>query len=107
MQFTIIFAAIATLNMAAASPSQRAHLRALNNLCPGIDSPLCCETDVDGVVDLTCESRKWDFTIQSPVACSVALLSVSSLSNYLRFPPQPRGLRRPSPISRRPAPRPV
>ncbi|KAI8632141.1 fungal hydrophobin-domain-containing protein [Xylariaceae sp. FL1651] len=28
----------------------------LGNLCPGIDSPQCCQTDVDGIIDLTCES---------------------------------------------------
>ncbi|KAI1079234.1 hydrophobin-like protein [Whalleya microplaca] len=32
----------------------------LGNLCPSVDSPLCCQTDVDGLIDLTCESPSED-----------------------------------------------
>lgn len=28
-------------------------------LCPALDTPLCCQLDVDGVLDVTCESREF------------------------------------------------
>lgn len=54
MQFTILaFAA-----MAAAIPAMIQE-RAPGSVCPALDTPLCCQADVDGVVDLTCEARKY------------------------------------------------
>ncbi|KAM0712343.1 hypothetical protein Q7P37_011438 [Cladosporium fusiforme] len=34
--------------------------RAPINLCPALDTPQCCQLDVDGVIDLTCESPESD-----------------------------------------------
>lgn len=54
MQFTILaFAA-----MAAAIPAMIQE-RAPGSVCPALDTPLCCQADVDGVVDVTCEARKY------------------------------------------------
>jgi hypothetical protein len=52
MQFTTLaFAAFAALTSAAAVR------RAPIDLCPAIDTPQCCQVDVDGVADLSCEAR--------------------------------------------------
>lgn len=54
MQFTILaFAA-----MAAAIPAMIQE-RAPGSVCPALDTPLCCQADVDGVADVTCEARKY------------------------------------------------
>lgn len=51
MQFLVLaFAALA-----AASPAIK--LRAPIQVCPALDTPQCCQADVDGVLALTCESR--------------------------------------------------
>jgi hypothetical protein len=60
MQFTTFaFAAFAALTSAAAiekrSPLEQ---RAPINLCPAIDTPQCCQLDVDGVAAVTCSARK-------------------------------------------------
>lgn len=53
MQFTTFtIAAFAALTSAAAVR------RAPIDLCPALDTPQCCQVDVDGVIDLTCEARK-------------------------------------------------
>ncbi|SMQ47727.1 unnamed protein product [Zymoseptoria tritici ST99CH_3D7] len=49
MQFIIL--AVAAL--AAATPA-RLRERAPINVCPALDSPECCQADVDGVLALTC-----------------------------------------------------
>lgn len=55
MQFTSILGAIVAFSgFALASPTSRQ----LAGVCPGIDSPLCCELSVDGLVAVTCESGK-------------------------------------------------
>lgn len=52
MQFLILaFAALA-----AAGPAIK--LRAPIGICPALDTPQCCQLDVDGVIDASCESRK-------------------------------------------------
>ncbi|KAK4495885.1 hypothetical protein PRZ48_013153 [Zasmidium cellare] len=54
MQFLVLaFAALA-----AAGPAIK--LRAPISLCPALDTPLCCQLDVDGVLDATCESPSGD-----------------------------------------------
>jgi hypothetical protein len=72
MQFTTLaFAAFAALTSAAALK------RAPIDLCPAIDTPQCCQVDVDGVADLSCEARtsiQRNFTI---------LLSILSLTHIL------------------------
>ena len=53
MQFIIL----ALASMAAAVPAilkERAPL----DVCPALDSPMCCQLDVDGILDLTCEVPK-------------------------------------------------
>jgi hypothetical protein len=53
MQFsTLAIAAFAALTSAAALK------RAPADLCPALDTPQCCQLDVDGVADLTCSARK-------------------------------------------------
>jgi len=53
MQFsTLAIAAFAALTSAAALK------RAPIDLCPSLDTPQCCQLDVDGVADLTCSARK-------------------------------------------------
>lgn len=53
MQFTTLaFAAFAALTSAAALK------RAPIDLCPALDTPQCCQLDVDGVLDVTCSPRK-------------------------------------------------
>jgi hypothetical protein len=55
MQFsTLAIAAFAALTSAAAIK------RAPADLCPALDTPQCCQVDVDGVLDLTCSARKFD-----------------------------------------------
>ncbi|KAF2716685.1 hypothetical protein K431DRAFT_316366 [Polychaeton citri CBS 116435] len=62
MQFTSYLALALTMVLAtaspASSPSRKTAIlrRQTADLCSGIDTPLCCQTDVDGVADLTCES---------------------------------------------------
>jgi hypothetical protein len=45
---TLALTAFATLSSAAALK------RALIDLCPALNTPQCCQVDVDGVLDLTC-----------------------------------------------------
>ena len=53
MQFsTLAIAAFAALSSAAVLK------RAPADLCPALDTPQCCQVDVDGVADLTCSARK-------------------------------------------------
>jgi hypothetical protein len=53
MQFsTLAIAAFAALASAAALK------RAPIDLCPVLDTPQCCQVDVDGVTDLTCSARR-------------------------------------------------
>lgn len=63
MKFTAAIATfLVTVAMGAAveQPRVKATMkpRALNDLCPPLDTPLCCETVVEGVAGLTCELRK-------------------------------------------------
>lgn len=54
MKFSLFsLAFVATLS--AASP---AVLEKRAPLCPALDTPLCCQLDIDGVVDATCEARE-------------------------------------------------
>lgn len=54
MQFIILaFAALA-----AATPARLRAKRAPIDVCPAIDTPQCCQADVDGVLALTCSPRK-------------------------------------------------
>lgn len=53
MQFLVL----ALASLAAAAPSIK--LRAPSDVCPALDTPLCCQADVLGVLDLTCEARKY------------------------------------------------
>ncbi|PPJ58862.1 hypothetical protein CBER1_09269 [Cercospora berteroae] len=55
MQFIIL--ALASLAAAGTIPAKLAE-RAPSDVCPALDSPLCCQVDVDGVLDLTCESAE-------------------------------------------------
>ena len=52
MQYSILTLAFAAVT-ATASPV----LEKRDSLCPALDSPLCCQLDVDGIIDATCESR--------------------------------------------------
>jgi hypothetical protein len=69
MQFTTFaFAAFAALASAAAiekrSPLEQ---RAPIELCPALDTPQCCQADVDSLLGLTCSSRKpWHLRKKSP-----------------------------------------
>ncbi|KAM0709104.1 hypothetical protein Q7P35_003140 [Cladosporium inversicolor] len=57
MQFSILAAAaFAALTSAAALK------RAPADLCPALDTPQCCQLDVDGVADLTCSAPESDLT---------------------------------------------
>ncbi|GAB7332136.1 hypothetical protein MBLNU13_g04013t1 [Cladosporium sp. NU13] len=57
MQFsTLAIAAFAALSSAAVLK------RAPADLCPALDTPQCCQLDVDGVLDLTCEAPESDLT---------------------------------------------
>jgi hypothetical protein len=51
---TLAITAFAALTSAAALK------RAPIDLCPAIDTPQCCQADVDGVLDLTCSARKFN-----------------------------------------------
>jgi len=66
MQFsTFAIAAFAALTSAAAIK------RAPADLCPALDTPQCCQVDVDGVLDLTCSARTFDdhqYTRKYPLA---------------------------------------
>jgi len=67
MQFTTFaFAAFAAVASAVAiekrSPLEQ---RAPGDLCPALDTPQCCELDVDGVAALTCSPRKSNPTLTS------------------------------------------
>lgn len=53
MQLQLLTLAFAAL--AAAVPRTQLEQRA--PLCPSLDTPLCCQLDVDGVIDTSCESR--------------------------------------------------
>ena len=53
MQFSILTIAFAAV-MATASPV----LEKRAALCPALDTPLCCQLDVDGIIDATCEARE-------------------------------------------------
>ncbi|KAI7187352.1 hypothetical protein KC343_g8716 [Hortaea werneckii] len=53
MQYSIL--AIAFAALAAASPMSSLESRQAG-ICPGIDSPQCCQTSVEGVVDLECST---------------------------------------------------
>ncbi|KAL9529502.1 Cryparin [Sphaerulina musiva] len=60
MQFTILaFAA-----MAAAIPAMIQE-RAPGSVCPALDTPLCCQADVDGVADVTCEAPSDSSSVQA------------------------------------------
>ncbi|KAG9600349.1 hypothetical protein KCU77_g3457, partial [Aureobasidium melanogenum] len=52
--------AIATIAAAAATPNQKRtgniEMRRSTSLCGPLDTPMCCETDVLGVADLSCTS---------------------------------------------------
>ena len=61
MQFLILSLAA----LAAAAPSLKA--RAPLTVCPALDTPLCCQLDVDGVLDLTCEARKLPLSLLTRV----------------------------------------
>ncbi|KAI5360517.1 putative cerato-ulmin hydrophobin family, Hydrophobin superfamily [Septoria linicola] len=53
MQFLILsLAAMAAAGTIPAMLKERAPL----TVCPALDTPLCCQLDVDGVLDLTCEA---------------------------------------------------
>lgn len=55
MQFIILaFAALV-----AATPARLRAKRAPSDVCPAIDTPLCCQADVDGVLALTCSPREY------------------------------------------------
>lgn len=59
MQFsTLAVAAFAAFTSAAAINKARAPI----DLCPALDTPQCCQVDVDGVLDLTCESPESGLT---------------------------------------------
>lgn len=61
MQFsTLAIAAFAALSSAAVLK------RAPADLCPALDTPQCCQLDVDGVADLTCSARESIETVVSP-----------------------------------------
>ena len=61
MQFsTVAIAAFAALSSAAVLK------RAPADLCPALDTPQCCQVDVDGVLDLTCEARKSNKIVDVP-----------------------------------------
>ncbi|USW55117.1 Putative cerato-ulmin hydrophobin family, Hydrophobin superfamily [Septoria linicola] len=56
MQFLILsLAAMAAAGTIPAMLKERAPL----TVCPALDTPLCCQLDVDGVLDLTCEAREF------------------------------------------------
>ena len=55
MQAKLITLAFAAL--AVAMPQPALDKRAA--LCPSLDTPLCCQLDVDGVLDATCASRMY------------------------------------------------
>lgn len=57
MQFTTL-SIIAFSALTSAAALKRAPI----DLCPALDTPQCCQADVDGVLALTCESR----TFQRP-----------------------------------------
>ncbi|KAG9661630.1 hypothetical protein KCU98_g9945, partial [Aureobasidium melanogenum] len=52
--------AIATIAAAAATPNMKRtgalEMRSATDLCGPLDTPMCCETDVLGVADLSCSS---------------------------------------------------
>ncbi|KAL1585907.1 hypothetical protein WHR41_04953 [Cladosporium halotolerans] len=52
MQFTVLAIAAFTAFTSAAAIDKRAP----SDVCPSIDTPQCCQLDVDGVVDATCAS---------------------------------------------------
>lgn len=52
MQFTTL-SIIAFSALTSAAALKRAPI----DLCPALDTPQCCQADVDGVLALTCESR--------------------------------------------------
>lgn len=54
MQYSILTLAFAAV-MATASPV----LEKRAALCPALDTPLCCQLDVDGIIDATCEAREY------------------------------------------------
>ena len=53
MQIKLLTLAFAALAVAA----PRAELDKRASLCPSSKTPLCCQLDVDGVLDATCASR--------------------------------------------------
>ncbi|KAI3475736.1 hypothetical protein L1887_62814 [Cichorium endivia] len=55
MQFTVLAIAAFTAFTSAAAIDKRAP----SDVCPSIDTPQCCQLDVDGVVDATCASRSF------------------------------------------------
>ncbi|KAM0693016.1 hypothetical protein Q7P36_007573 [Cladosporium allicinum] len=81
MQFTTFaFAAFAALTSAAAiekrSPLEQ---RAPINLCPAIDTPQCCQLDVDGVAAVTCSAPESDLTTVADFVDSCAAEGLSAL----------------------------
>merc|ERR1711964_359935 len=81
MQFTTFaFAAFAALTSAAAiekrSPLEQ---RAPINLCPAIDTPQCCQLDVDGVAAVTCSAPESDLTTVADFVDSCAAEGPSAL----------------------------
>jgi len=76
MQFsTLTIAAFAALSSAAVLK------RAPADLCPALDTPQCCQLDVDGVADLTCSARESNETSISPERCRPANTSITAESD--------------------------
>jgi len=81
----LTFAALVAASPAANPNRQAANLvpRQIAGLCPGIDSPLCCEAGVDGILDLTCSSRMSPYAICTIVRASNGLTYHSTwISKY-------------------------
>lgn len=64
MKVTAVIASFVALATAAAVEQARTkatmrfvEARGLNDLCPPLETPLCCETVAAGAVGLTCEPR--------------------------------------------------
>ncbi|KAF2087934.1 hypothetical protein K490DRAFT_65214 [Saccharata proteae CBS 121410] len=62
MKYLAALTVLAALASAAAvvdvkpKPRRTALMKRQAGVCAGIDQPLCCQLDVDGIVDLTCSS---------------------------------------------------
>jgi hypothetical protein len=60
MQFTIVLATL--LSVASAGVMNKRYsatsVASASGVCGGLATPLCCQTDVDGVADLDCANGK-------------------------------------------------